>query len=822
MKKTIGIGRFSAYLLAFGLSVLLVFVSVYDVLAAPANPFAFDDEDDIILFFRGDEFFSWVECEDGFVVAFDEQSGYWRYAVVTGGVVVPSGQIVGSFDAALVNATADGGIGAGVDRMERSALMPLIQNAWRFDPGNPALEFQNGQVVADHRLAIPSTTQIVPVVTPPSALQPGQPMTPPTIPNFTSITLPPSADPGTPAVRPPTPPTPPPGGGGGGGGGPATIGGGNPIFTPPSLNASFAAAATVAAMSHIQTNQRLLVLLLEFDNMPMLNNSAFYHNKYFNTSPGAISVANYFRDMSGGRDIFVPAGNVTADGTFRASLPSGDGPAWATSGVNVTVTPSTHNGIVNVHIHMNHPITAWSAPAGHEAARAAVSVALAAIHQNSNFNFNGVHVAAVFAGGEAADNYNPGGQVWAHAWQFRGSTVGQQGWPRYMAYGERQRRGQIMGIGLAVHELGHVLGLPDLYDITGMSEGVGPYSVMALGSWGRGANDAAAGHRPTALDAWSRIQLGYIQPTIVSSGTWRGSVNSINVAGSNVIMVTSPANNSQYFLIENRQFACTWDAGLQQWIRNPDAPGGIMILHADDSRRSSNTADMNMNNNNRNHLMVSVIEADGTNLLLNSVARWAPNQDHFFSASPFNSLGASTNPNSNFHGGGGRNTATGIDITVLSPRGNSMEVEIVLERSGGATGPQIGAGGGAGSAAPAQGGAAAPAATATVATTTDTAALNHARIQNQIFLGASIPTLAVPMGTDEVLVYGATLQALISGGHDLAVAGARNIILPPALLSEMLAGGNANSVFAIRITSVGSGANIDISVDGRPLLVRSL
>jgi len=521
----------------------------------------------------------------------------------------------------------------------------------------------------------------------------------------------------------------------------------------------------------------------------------------------------YFRDMSGGRDIFVPAGNVTADGTFRTSL-SGDNLSWASQGVNVTITPSTHSGIVHVHMHMNHPITGWAAPTGHEASRAIVSLALAAILRNSNFNFSGVHVAAVFAGGEAADNYNPGGQVWAHAWQYQGAAVGQTGWPRYMAYGERQRRGNTMGIGLPVHELGHVLGLPDLYDLTGQSEGVGPYSLMALGSWGRGANDAAAGHRPTALDSWSRIQLGYIQPTIVSSGTWRGNINSLNTNNNNVIMVTSPANNNQFFLIENRQMASTWDAGMQQWIRNPDAPGGIMIFHVDDSRRSANTADMSMNNNNRNHQMVGVREADGSNLLINSVARWAPTQDHFFSEGSYNRFDAQSNPSSNFFGSGGRNTPTGIDITIHGARGDSMEVEIALSMSGGATAPRIGAPGASGSAAPAQGAASNAAA--------DPAALNHARIQNQISLNATLPTLAVPAGTTEVFVYGATLQLLISGGLDLAIVNTGNIILPPAFLSEILAGGTETTIFAIRITNVGSGTNISISADGQPLLDRGL
>jgi hypothetical protein len=323
-----------------------------------------------------------------------------------------------------------------------------------------------------------------------------------------------------------------------------------------------------------------------------------------------------------------------------------------------------------------------------------------------------------------------------------------------MVYGEQQRGGQVMGIGLAAHELGHVLGLPDLYDISGQSEGAGPYCLMAHGAWGRAAGDPAAGHRPTAMNSWTRMQLGYIQPTIVSSGTWRGNVNALGSNDNNVIMVTSPASNSQYFLIENRQTSNRWDAGMSHWVTNPNVTGGIMILHVDDAQRSANPSDMSMNNNNANHKMVDVREADGSNLLASAVARWTPALDHFFSTSPYSNFNAATSPNSNFHSGQGlKNTATGVEINVHGARGNSMEVEIVLEMSGGAAGPRIGAGGGAVSAAanPSIGQDAASNAVAI-------AALNHARIQNQVAINANTPTITMPTDTTQIYVYGATYK----------------------------------------------------------------
>ena len=824
--------RIASCVIGTAMAAAFVFSSPVDTYAVPANPFAFvfqqADDSEITLNFRGDEFFAWWEDENGNIVAFDETSDNWRYAYVVDGIITPVGHIVGQFD----------GNDAEFTRIQRGAILPLIANGWRFDPGNPMVEFLNGRVLIDH--TPPAIQPVLPPEDPQNPIinitpiQPGQPITPPRIPLIPNIIGPASTPtPGQPATSPApaTPaPTPPTNGGGG------TV---SPTASMSLLGDGFAAnvnapgmpvSAPMASVAmgntapHMQTNQRLLVMLVEFENMPLLQDSAFYHNKYFNTSPGALSVANYFRDMSGGHDIFVPAGNVVGGGTFRVSLPEAD-MAWAQSGVDVTITPSVHNGIVNVKLHMNHPVTAWATPTGHQSVRDALSLALVALSENTDFDFNGVQIGSVFAGGEASDNYNPGAQVWGHAWQFRGSIVGQQGWPRYMAYGERQRGGHVVGIGIAVHELGHVLGLPDLYDLSGQSEGVGPYSLMAFGSWGRGPQDAAAGHRPTAFDPWSLIQLGYARPTIVSSGAWRGNINSLNTDNYNILMVTSPAGPSQYFLVENRQMDSTWDAGLSQWITAPDSRGGIMIFHVDDAMRSANPTDMTRNNNNRHHMLVDVREADGSGLLGASVVNWGAKQDHFFSYGRFYQFSADTNPNSHFYTGSGapgsRTAATGIEIIIHSPRGDVMEVEINLEQSGGASAPLIGppAQGATGaptvpvSAAPApgallpQGGAPAP-----TTGTPATAELNHARIRNQVLLNAEMPTITLLEGTQEVLLSAQTLKLLVENMSGLAINSAtHSIVLSEAFLAELSATGGND--FNIRV----QGVSISISSDGQTL-----
>ncbi|MCK4236451.1 MAG: M6 family metalloprotease domain-containing protein, partial [Candidatus Krumholzibacteria bacterium] len=63
-------------------------------------------------------------------------------------------------------------------------------------------------------------------------------------------------------------------------------------------------------------------------------------------------------------------------------------------------------------------------------------------------------------------------------------------------------------IGVFCHELGHTLGLPDLYDYNGFSSGIGNWGLMGSGNWN-------APSSPAHLCAWSREQLGWVEPVEV-------------------------------------------------------------------------------------------------------------------------------------------------------------------------------------------------------------------------------------------------------------------------------------------------------------------
>jgi len=65
----------------------------------------------------------------------------------------------------------------------------------------------------------------------------------------------------------------------------------------------------------------------------------------------------------------------------------------------------------------------------------------------------------------------------------------------------------VIDIGIFCHEFGHALGLPDLYDITGNGEGIGHWGIMGSGNWN-------APDSPAHPCAWTRVQMGWVTPTV--------------------------------------------------------------------------------------------------------------------------------------------------------------------------------------------------------------------------------------------------------------------------------------------------------------------
>jgi immune inhibitor A len=172
--------------------------------------------------------------------------------------------------------------------------------------------------------------------------------------------------------------------------------------------------------------------------------------------------------------------------------------------------------------------------------------------------------------------------IWSHKWTLPQPFVHQG--VKVFAYSTEPEDGRV---GVFSHEFGHLLGLPDLYDTTFRSHGIGDWCLMAGGSWG------GKGNRPARMSCWCLSKLGWIKPKVV---TRKKSIqlNTLEEKKTECYRLwTKGAIGPEYFLLENRQ-AKELDAAL---------PGsGLAVWHIDE-RQS--------NNDNPLAYLVALLQADG-------------------------------------------------------------------------------------------------------------------------------------------------------------------------------------------------------------------
>lgn len=176
--------------------------------------------------------------------------------------------------------------------------------------------------------------------------------------------------------------------------------------------------------------------------------------------------------------------------------------------------------------------------------------------------------------GQGAELTGKSSDIWSHQWTTS-KPVAVDGVyvSMYSMEPEYWRTPGDMTVGVYAHEIGHILGLPDLYDRDYSSAGVGRWSLMGSGSW-NGNN----GSSPARLDAWSSARLGWLQPAAVTGDPSERRFASVSDSRSESAVKLTPywdTKGKEYFLIENRQQIGT-DRGL---------PGsGLLIWHVDERR----------------------------------------------------------------------------------------------------------------------------------------------------------------------------------------------------------------------------------------------
>ncbi|NPD93084.1 M6 family metalloprotease domain-containing protein [Xylanibacter muris] len=152
-----------------------------------------------------------------------------------------------------------------------------------------------------------------------------------------------------------------------------------------------------------------------------------------------------------------------------------------------------------------------------------------------------------------------------------------------------------VGIGTFVHEFGHVLGLPDLYDIFygAFTFTPGTWDTMDSGSYNNNGNT------PPAFSAYERFALGWQEPIELSSNisepfTELPELNKSKKA----YRISVNGKENEYFILENRQQK-EWDEYIP-WH-------GMLMWHIDEDQQVWNENTVNIQ---ASHQRVDIVEAD--------------------------------------------------------------------------------------------------------------------------------------------------------------------------------------------------------------------
>ncbi|MEW5960093.1 MAG: M6 family metalloprotease domain-containing protein, partial [Chloroflexota bacterium] len=415
---------------------------------------------------------------------------------------------------------------------------------------------------------------------------------------------------------------------------PATARGARPIVMSGQAQPLTRAAVGVPSVP-------VLVLMVQYANRPPLSTDADWGDALFGPTH---SVQDYYRQISYHQLTLTPAHETC--GTPNDGLTG-----WLTLGAT--------------HPNAGGPSIALAALS---AADACTDYALFDKNGDNQITADELLPIIIVAGyeGSYGGSFSLTPNVWGHQSSVNYHSVGDgvTVYP-YAQFGEWHATtwdnpGHRATIGLMVHEVGHLLGWPDLYDNSPPgnpdSEGVGEWSVMGTGLW---LGTTYLGDTPAHPSAWEKWYQGWLTPLQLQGAHLNQPIPRVedNRDNSVIQLLDNPyhvdwsfgesSGSGEYFLVENRQNT-GYDARL---------PGcGLLIWHIDESVVSSNWA-----NSDENHKLVDLEEADGLSHL-DQMANRGDGGDPYPGTNNNLSFNNLTNPHSRLYNG----SASGISITNIS------------------------------------------------------------------------------------------------------------------------------------------------------------
>ncbi|MGE0354736.1 MAG: M6 family metalloprotease domain-containing protein [Gemmatimonadales bacterium] len=164
---------------------------------------------------------------------------------------------------------------------------------------------------------------------------------------------------------------------------------------------------------------------------------------------------------------------------------------------------------------------------------------------------------------------------------------------------------QVMPVGTVVHETGHAFGLPDLYDTSGATQGIGEWGLM-------GSANYARPYSPGRMSAWSLTELGWVNvDTLTASRT----VTLNPIQSSDTVLYVGTPVAGEYFLLENRDSLEADTAQMNTAFGSRKKNPGLLIWHIDQSRINAGLAGGGNSVNQGTIQGVALMQADGLNQL---------------------------------------------------------------------------------------------------------------------------------------------------------------------------------------------------------------
>ena len=395
---------------------------------------------------------------------------------------------------------------------------------------------------------------------------------------------------------------------------------------PPGLALSSAKKAPRIARAHAlpigPQTLNCLVLLVDFSNNAGTQTPQHYDNLLFNPN-NPNSMASFYKALSYGQL------NVTGKVVpwIRASKPY----SYYTNGASGTgnTYPRNTPGL------LNEVLSKWTSTAGNS---------FKPFDANGDRFLDGLFL--IHAGPGAETLSSPAARqnaIWSHKWMlptpFKKNNV------TAYAYFTAPEDGKL---GVFSHEFGHFLGLPDLYDTTYRSHGIGDWCLMAGGSWGGG------GSTPARMSAWCLERLNWINPTKVTAATTLTLDTLENAKTECYRIPAGTVAKNEYLLLENRQ----------KTGRDAALPGhGLAVWHIDDTQS---------NNDNPLAYKVALVQADGRRDLELLKNQGDP-ADVFPGSMGVTSVGGSSAVHPHLRANNG--AATTISLTAISEASGKVKVK---------------------------------------------------------------------------------------------------------------------------------------------------